>query len=231
MKTLLNKSVIVVALLWLATAAQALEMPHIQVAAEGSIEVMPDFMRLQVVVEKTGEASDNKQQVDKIVAQVIAAAQETGIDKPHIDASQLSIQPYYEWQKGKRLLKGETVRRTVSIKLYRLDRYTELAAAVAGLDISQFSQQGFGFDKPQQQHNKALVLALNNARDKATVIAETLGRKLGRVYQVSESGGFSQPMPVMRAQAMAMQEDAGGAPLEVRPQTVTVNVNMVYMLE
>lgn len=212
----------------------ALDKANVQVSAEGSIEVLPDYINISVQIEKTGQAKANvKTEVDQITRQVIDAALQQGIDKAHIDASQLAIYPQYEWEKSKRILTGETVRRSVNIKLYDLGKYTALANSVAQLDISQMQQQGYGFEDSSQHQNAALVKALANATAKAQLIADTIGQKLGKVYHVSESGGFVSPMPKMRME-MAMMADAAApaaAPLEIRPQTVTANVTVIFLLK
>lgn len=231
----LNLSLLMAGLLTLLTAfsAQALDKPHIQVTGEGQVEAMPDFIRLHISIEKTGKnQAAVKQQVDGITQQVLDAATQLGIDDKHIEASQLAIHPQYSWHEGKRSLTGQTVQRGVAIKLYKLAQYSALAEAMAALDISRMNHQGFGYDAPEKHRNIALVKALKKARAKAALIAKTLGRKLDGVYQVSESTGFSNPAPVHRAEVMSMAADKpAGAPLDIKPQTVTATVNLIYLLD
>lgn len=222
------------ALLLTSFAVSATDKANIHVTAEGSIEVMPDYLQLMVNTERTGKTKANtKTEVDVITQKVIDAARKVGIKAEHIDASQISIQPQYEWDKNKRTLVGETVRRSVNIKLYDLSKYTELADALAQLDITELHQQGYGYDDVSKHQNDALVKALNNARDKAQLIADTMGRKLGNVFHVSESGSNFVVMPKGRMM-MAMAADSvaeSSAPLEIRAQTVTANVNVVFLLK
>lgn len=218
----------------LSLSSLALDKANIQVNAEGSIEVMPDYLQLVIDIEKTGEQKSGlKQQVDAISQQVIDAATALEIDKKHIEAAKISIFPQYHWQDNKRTLIGETVQRTVEIKLYDVNQFSALAAALADVDITRMHQPIYGFDDSQTLRNQALVLALKNAQAKAELIAATLDRKLGKAYQVTEHG--SSYMPVMRTQvkalaADAMQESAGAA-LEVKAQTISTTVNVVFLLK
>lgn len=211
----------------------ALNKANIQVSAEGTVDVLPDFIHISVQIEKTGNTKANtKSDVDKITQQVIDAARAQGIKEEHIEASQLAIYPQYEWDKNKRILKGETVQRAVNIKLYDLGKYTDLADAVAKIDITRMQQQGYGFENSEQHQNDALVKALNNAKAKAQLIADTMGGKLGAVYHVSEAGSGFAPMPKARAM-MAMSADMAtesAAPLEIRPQTVSASVTVIFLL-
>lgn len=211
----------------------ALDKANIQVNAEGSVEVMPDYLQLTVEIEKTGKhKADLKQQVDKISQQVIDAASAVDIKKEHIEAAKISIYPQYHWQDNKRTLVGETVQRTIQIKLYDLNQYSALANAIAGIDITRMHQPEYGFDDGQAIRNQALVKALNHAQAKAELIAKTLDRKLGKAYQVTEHGGSY--MPVMRTQLKAQADSTAAqmaAPLEVKPQTVNTTVNVVFLLK
>lgn len=211
----------------------ALNKANIQVNAEGSIEVMPDYLQLTVDIEKTGEhKADLKQQVDRISQQVIDAANDIEIKKEHIEAAKISIYPQYHWQDNKRTLVGETVQRTIQIKLYDLNQYSALANALADIDITRMHQPIYGFDDSQAIRNQALVKALKHAQAKAELIANTLDRKLGKAYQITEHG--SSYMPVMRTQMKALAADSAAesvAALEVKPQTVSTTVNVVFLLK
>ena len=219
-----------VVLLCLSLPGFTLEKASIQVSAEGSINVMPDFIRIHIGIEKTGDGKANiKRDVDRITRQVLDAAQKLGIAEEHIEASQFSIQPHYDWRDRQRRLAGETVRRSVNIKLYDLTQYTALAAAMAKLDITRMQQQGFDFEDITEHHNQALVKALQQAQQKAELIAKTVGGKLGKVYQVVESSSTAPEH--MSVRAMAMTEDSSEAPLDIKPQTVKANVRVIYLLQ
>jgi uncharacterized protein YggE len=101
------------------------------------------------------------------------------------------------------------------------------------LDITNFNQNGFGYDNIEEHQNKALVSALNKAKAKAELIAGTLGVKLGSAWQVSESGGdFPMPMYAksMRGEMAMMDAAPQEAPLEVKAQTITTNVNVSFLI-
>ena len=212
----------------------AINKAHIQVSAQGNIEVLPDYIQLLITVEKTGaDKATTKADVDSITQEVIDAAHALDIDDEFIEASQLSIYPQYMWEKNQRRLKGETVQRSIAIKLYALDKYTALADAIASVDITRMQQQGFGFDNLQQHQNIALIQALEKATEKAELIANTMGRKLGAAYQISENS--SHISPVFRNQALMARAadniEASAAALEIRPQTVNTTVNIIFLLK
>lgn len=213
--------------------AQALDKPNIQVSAEGSIEVMPDYLQLVLEVEKTSQdKAATKSQVDKIIQQALNITADLAIKPEHLDASNISIYPQYKWEKNQQVFLGDTVKRNLTIKLYDLDRFTKLAEALSKIEITRMQQPIYGYDDLQALKNQALVKALNNAQTKAELIAKTLERKLGKAYQVTE--GSATPLPVMRAMYSVAADSADNpapASLEIKSQTIKTSVNVIYLLK
>lgn len=230
----LKKILLSLSILLFSVHGLAMNKANIQVSATGTVEVLPDFIQLTIMIEKTGSSkADVKTEVDHISQQVIDAATALGIQDEFIEASQLAIYPQYVWEKNQQRLIGETVQRSIHIKLYDLGQYTTLADAMAKIDISRMQQQGFGFDNEQQYQNLALIQALEKATEKAKLIAEAMGRKLGAAYQITEnSNGFSPIFKTRGMMAMAADSiEAVAAPLEIRPQTVSTTVNIIFLLK
>lgn len=210
------------------------EKPTIQVNGNGSIEVMPDYIHVQVTVEKTRKNKvDAKKEVGIITQQVLDAAKKLNIHSKHIEASAIFARPEYQWNNNKRTHIGEVVNRTVNIKLYALDNYSALAEELLKLDIQQMQQQGFGYDDIEAHQNKALVIAINNAKAKAELIANTLKTHISGVYQVSAFSNEAMPMmehKMVRSSMMMADAAPQEAPLEIKPQTVTANVNISFLI-
>lgn len=210
------------------------ENANIQVSSTGSVQVLPDFINIDISIEKLDiDRAVAKNQADVVTQQVLDAASSLGIDDKHLQASQLFISPRYRWSEQTRVLIGEQAVRTVQIKLYDLDSYSELADKLVNIDITRMHQRGFGFDNVETHKNRALVEALKNARKKAEVIAHEIGREIGETFQVSES--LPQPGPMMRQANVQMMADTAGestpAPLEIRKQTISASINVIYLLK
>jgi uncharacterized protein YggE len=229
------KSLIVCALLlFCSLTATANELANIQVSGSGSVQALPDFINIDISIEKTNkDRAIAKNQSDIITQQVLDAATSLNIEDKHVQASQLFISPQYQWNEQTRVLVGERAVRTVQIKLYDLERYSALADKLVNIDITRFQQRGFGFDHIETHQNEALVGALKNARVKAEVIAKHIGREIGETFQVHESS--SQPMPMMRQANVRMMADSAmessPAPLEIKEQTVSASINVIYLLK
>ncbi|MGV3538896.1 MAG: SIMPL domain-containing protein, partial [Rufibacter sp.] len=73
--------------------------------------------------------------------------------------------------------------------------------------------------------------AVQEAKQKATLLVSELGAKVGRVYQINE-GGASAPSPVMYK--VALQEramDGGGSTITAGEITITSHVDVSFLLE
>ena len=73
--------------LWLiVSAAQAMDVASIQVSSSGSVEVLPDYITIDVSIEKTDmDRAVAKKQADEITQQVLDATLALGVKDEHID--------------------------------------------------------------------------------------------------------------------------------------------------
>jgi len=215
-------------------SAIAIDEANIQVNSSGSVQAIPDFINIEISIEKTDKIrSTAKRKADLVTQQVLDITTAMNVKEEHVHASELFIYPEYRWQNQVREHLGEKATRTVRIKLYGLEDYSELAEKLVNVEITRMHQQGFGFDNIEEHRNKAIIQALERAKTKANVIAGEIGRKVTSVFQVSES--TSQPGPVHRQMGVAMMAEAVAdptpAPLEVKSQTVNANVHVVFLVE
>ncbi|CAA0100137.1 26 kDa periplasmic immunogenic protein [BD1-7 clade bacterium] len=212
----------------------ALDRANVSVAAEATIEAIPDYINIGIEVTKTEKSpSKAKAEVDDIIAQVLTTLRQMNIDDSNVRASQISSNPDYSYENNKRKYVGERVTRNVNVKLYRLDQYSNLVDQILKLDITRYRQNGAGFDNIDEHRNKALVEALDRASAKANVIAKAIDRNIDKVYSVQEAGG-SSPMPRMMMAEMAsdgMNARKSKAPLEIKPQEIRASVNVIFLLK
>ncbi len=221
-------------LLLLSTAfyAQAdSENRHIQVSGDGWVTAVPDILTVTLTLQANGQDVEKLQMtVEKTAQQVTAAALEQGIAEGDIDSSRASVRPQYEWNDGKRIYRGQTVQRDISLTLRELDRYGALLQALSRLDIYSLGQ-------PQPRHSRLAALrldaidaALADAEAKAERMAGTLDVKLGKVISALEQSASGGAMPPPRAMAMAM--DSSAAPeVQFGKQRISATVLVRYAID
>jgi len=205
--------------------------PHIVVQGYGEVEALPDSAELRLQVSDTqSTASAAKANVDRRVAAVLAAARAQDIADTAIRASQIRVHPDYVWEDGKRRLRGQRVERHVDISLADLSRYGDLVDGLMAAGITELGQVQFVVADRDVLAERALLAAVADARQRATVLASNLGRKLGKVYRIDASSAPAVPRGnpgVMMMEAKASAD----APMLLGKETVSSRLSLVFLLD
>jgi len=211
------------------TAAQLPQQPHIVVEGLGQIEQVPDLAIIRFeVVASAADAATAKKNVDAIVGAAITAAKAQQLDESAIKASKINAAPQYDWHNKNRVYTGERVSRQVEITLTDTDRYNDLVDALLATGISQLQTPQLTFSNRRQLQQKALVLALDDARERAALMAQHLGEKLAGVFQIAPVTARNNPRPMaMRAESATGTASAG---LRLGKQMLEQKIRVVYLL-
>jgi uncharacterized protein YggE len=231
---MINRILCIGLLLLVFTSTSNAELPlpkqaHIIVNGYGATDQIPDLIIIRFEVAATAKNfSLAKQSVDGTIAKAINATKKQGVAEDNINASKINASPQYEWQDKDRVYKGERVSRQVEIKLTEANRYNDLVDALLAAGISRLQPVQLDFTLRDELENKALLLALDDAKQKAQSMAEHLGSSIGRVFQIAplERARFSNRM------AMAVSEDSGNdkSPLKLGKQKLEQKIRVVYLL-
>ncbi len=208
------------------------DQPTLSISETASIEVMPDYIVFVIEVSNVKPTKTKaKQFVDQVTGKVLGALKKFEISADHIEASQINIQPKYKWKKNERTYEGEQVNRTVKVKLYAKDKYTDLVAAISKLEITRYYQQGFGYDNLDKHKNRALLKAIKKVRRKADLIAEAFKTSIDKVYTITENApNILQPLRLMSMDKNNNDENTS-APLEIKPQEISASISAIFTLK
>ncbi len=210
-------------------AGQAAEPRSISVRGEGEVRAVPDLVILSVQVSATAERLGEAQaEVDAIGGRVLQAANAAGVAEDDVKASRIQAAPEYEWQEGRRILRGQQVSRDFEITLRDAQRYGELVDALLAADITRLGSVRFDFSERGALQREAETLAALAAREQASHLAQTLGARLGPVLRIQADHHGAAPM--LRMEAMAADSRAA-APLKVGPETVSSSLQVVFSLK
>ncbi|MGM0983552.1 MAG: SIMPL domain-containing protein [Pseudomonadota bacterium] len=223
--------------------ALAAETPsRLDVQAQAELQVVPDRATLSARLwEKTpaitrGEDSANdpgalreaRERLEARAAGLIRTLEEAGLEREAIRAGSLNVQP--EHLPGKPRSEGERetlvrtrLERPVRIQLDDLEQLPGLLDALMEAGVDALDGVSYDLADRDRATDEALVKALEKARHKATLMAETLDIELGEIVSVSETRS-----PVFQPRMMAMSADAReSAPqAEYRPGTITIEAGV-----
>jgi uncharacterized protein len=204
-------------------------LPTIQVNGEGSMWVEPDrarlFMRVSEIRPSVAEA---KSAVDSTAMQIQKMLIEMGVEKSQINASQFSIRREDREDSKKPSARPQFhVSRQITVNLLEIARLDAVLDRSVALGINEIWQVDLYTSREAELKLEAMLLALQNARRKAEVMAIQIERPLGKVYMAEyEFGGGGAPV-----YRLAMQ-DFGAAPEFARGTIrIEARVNVVFEIE
>lgn len=176
--------------------------------------------------------SDNKDtaiaDVNKKTSAIVEAVKAFGVKAEDIKTQNLNVfqgeETYYEEGRQKSRLGQWRVGNTVEITLTDVDRATALADILAKSGATNIYGPNFTLDDTGEAEMGLIEEAMKNARDKALRVAQSSGRKLGKMVAFTE--GY-QPQPVYYRMEGG---GGGGGGLEPGTGTVTKTVTVTYEL-
>lgn len=218
--------------------AQAVEAKdaRITVSGEGNAAVKPDMAVITLSVMRQAETA--RQALDdnnKAMAAVLDAMKKEGIAERDLQTSGFNISPQYVYPTGNETpqapkIVGYQATNTLSVRLRDLDKLGALLDQSVSLGVNQGGDINFTNDKPDAVLNDARKAAVADAVAKAKLLTEAAGVKLGRILEISESGGRPIPQPMYR---MAMAKESADAPVPIAQgeTNYTANVSIVFAID
>lgn len=205
------------------------------VAGRGEARAAPDIASISAGV-RTEAASArealslNNRQMDA----VFKAMREAGIEEKDIQTSNFSVNPVYpvfrpdaEGPQVPRIV-GYTVFNQVTVTVRDLAKLGDILDTFVTVGANELYGIQFGLSAPKPLQDKALELAIADARAKAELMAKAAGLSLGRIVTLSESGASGRPMPVAMAR---MDAAAESVPVAAGEQMLEAYVSITFELD
>lgn len=197
-------------------------MPEtITVGGTGKVSLTPDRVTFTVGVQSVAPTvdqavNDNNQRV----AAIVAALKKAGATEKEIRTSNFSIFPQQDYSQGQlpRIL-GYQVSNNVTVTRENVTDAGRLLQAAVNAGVNTSSGLSFLVANPTRGRAEGLRAAFDDARSKATVLAQAAGRTLGRAIVITEAGQTAPPQPYPAAQRMTMSKAADVSEVPVEPGT------------
>ena len=159
---------------------------------------------------------------------------ELQVDKERIQTSSFTVSAQYrplpnrptEASPATPEIIGYVVSNMVTVEIRSLDRVGIVIEEVLKAGANSFQGLQWGLREEQSVRLSALKQAAAKAREKASMLSETLHVKLARILSVTEGGQMIRPpMPMAR---MAMEASAGDVPISSGELKIEATVTLVY---
>lgn len=206
------------------------QMGQVSVSGQATQSVTPDEVVWFVSLNSTHEDLQKaKQDNDKKLRAVLAAADKITKEEKDIETGQLQVDRQYQWDQkdGTRRFTHFSVRRQVKIRQKDLDKFEDsLDRLIKSAEIELWFQYEISNEKELRHELK--LEALDSAQLKAEAMVQRLGRKLGPALSISEfhpsGGGHFGGVPEMAMSAPMADGRSKQATPEARVLNETVYV-------
>lgn len=208
-------SLIVAGILAPPVAAQEPTPPRVTVSGEGTVTAQPDQAVVRFGVVTRAETAQVARANNATAAKnAMNAVRALDIAEEKMRMESLRLQPRYEYNdaEDRRELVGYEATRRVVVELEDLEVLPRLVADVVDSGANRLEAIEYQLSDRSRFRNEALRKGAQSARDKARLLAETLGPKLGPVRTISEqSFNFVRPRSQRAQMEVAKTADAGQA--------------------
>lgn len=212
---------------------------EITVSAEGKAVVKPDIALIKIGVTSEGLKIEKiiKENTDKVNA-ILKEIKDVGVAEKDLETVNYNLSPRYEWtDRGERISKGYALNQDIKIKIRDFEKIGIILEKSASSGANLIGDLTFTVDDQEAFRSIAVEAAIAKAKNKAKIIAEKSGLRLGRVVNMYEDY-YSNPVAY---DSKMMSEDSfrgmGGAAEsapapEILPgqQEATVRINLVYQV-
>lgn len=180
---------------------QQRQLNQLHVFAEGTVKIQPDTAIVTLGVQTENEEVQIAQSENAVrTNQIIQMLTDMGISQPDIQTADYRIDVLYDFENGNQQLRGYRVMHLLQVTVKQIDNVGEIIDTSVQGGANIVSNVQFVLRQPEIAYNQALSLALNNAQQKARIIAATLHVNINETpVHIEESNQISPPTPFQTA--------------------------------
>lgn len=167
---------------------------HISVVGSAQLKVIPDIAVIFLDVESLKTLSlEAKKDVDDRVNNFLDGLEQFNIDEENISASSISTEPHYSYTKNnKQELDGYTAHRNLKVTLKDIKYLNDFMDFALSVKINKIHNIEFKSSKAIALKDEVNALAVKNAKEIGSSLANAFDAKLGKIYSINSSSNKTQ---------------------------------------
>jgi uncharacterized protein YggE len=171
-----------------AAAAQARqEPPHVSVAGEAEMNVMPDEVRYDVtLLAFHKELKTAKTQVDDRLKGLVALVRKHGVAESDTQTDYVKVETRYKSGDAAKATLGYAVRKDLVFTLRDVSRAEALLSEVIDYGVTRVNSITFSTSKMRLYRDEARAQAMKAAQEKAAALAGAVGQRIGKAITIEE---------------------------------------------
>lgn len=173
------------------TGAEATQPQGVIVEGSSSIEKMPDQTKIQFTIHTTGKTSEEAQSKNAMISsQIYQNFLAGGIPRNSWKTVQMNLSPLYDYNNSKEKLIGYQMTHRVLVTVDGTTNARGLIRLIAESGVGSIESVQFGLKNPQEAENEALAKAVEDARNRAQVMAVSAGEQIKNVRLINQVTTF-----------------------------------------
>ncbi len=214
------------------SATEKAEPPILSVSGEGSAEAVPDQAVITIgITTHSADAQDARNKNAATAADIQQALRELGINNKDIQTRDYNFRPtYHQANDNSNEINGYTVNNSVIVTLRDISLIGNAIDTALRHGANQISALSLGVQDPRRLRKDALQTAVRDARDKADIIAGSLGRRIIGIKNVSESTGSANSRHYEMAILSKSVNSAVDTPIESGTVSLSATVHIDFIL-
>jgi uncharacterized protein len=203
----------------------------ITVTGEGRVDSPPDMATISLGVTTEGATAAEAMTANSAeLAKVLANLKAAGIEDRFIQTSGLSLNPnwsnnYSSDSSEAPKITGYLAANILTVQVRALDTLGGVLDAAVADGANTLNGVTFDLTEPKPALDEARKRAVADAKDRATILTDAAGVKLGPVQSIADGGGYTPPMPMFKAE---MSADA--VPVAAGQVSTGVTVTITWLI-
>ena len=211
----------------------------ISVTGKGEVTAVSDIATLSINLSKDGATTKEAQNLlNESITKTLSYLKTQKIEDKDIKSEYGGINPkygpisqinclMYPCPQPEPKIVGYTATQSITIKVRAVDTANEVRTGLANVGITNISGPTFSIDDEDNLSDQARSTAINDAREKAKVLAKQLHVRLGDIVGFSENGNQAYPM-IYSKTSMDMAGTAPAPELPKGENKITSNITITY---
>ena len=175
----------------------------ITVTGEGVIRTLPDMATVRFGIVVRNENPEEARRINAATARdAMNSIRDLGIEASKLSLQTLRLQPVREYdpETRRQVDKGYEATRELVVVLEDLDMLPTVIANIVQKGANRLNGISYGLNEKDEVRDRALVLAVGRAQEKANLMADALGVEVGDVLVINEQS-LNMPIPVLNMEA------------------------------
>lgn len=205
----------------------------ITVSGVAESEVTPDIIYVGISLKEYFKDNNNKNRIDitTLENQLFRAVQQAGIPKENLTVNSLSA---YATTRDKKKNPEFLASKQYRLKVNDLNKYNDIIGAIDPKGIVYTNIESYDYSKIDRLKLELKVKALQNAKQKATFLVESIGDKLGSALDIQELNNELYPQ-AYRANTMMMKTSSAdaesAAEIDFKQIKLSYTINVVFEIK